>query len=73
LYVRFPLNFRRVEKTLLDRGILLSYGTVRRWALKFGSDYARRLRRKAPDRHDIWHLDEVVITITDQKHWLRGG
>jgi putative transposase len=55
---------------LLERGIVVSYETVRRWALKFGPAYARRLKRKAPSRRDIWHLDEVVITIAGQKHWL---
>jgi putative transposase len=55
---------------LLERGVLVSYETVRRWALKFGPDYARRLRRKTPSRHDVWHLDEVVVTIAGQKHWL---
>ena len=70
LYFRFPLSLRLVEEMLLERGILVSYETVRRWALKFGPDYARRLRRKAPSRHDVWHLDEVVITIVGQKHWL---
>jgi putative transposase len=70
LYFRFPLSLRLVEEMLLERGILVSYETVRRWALKFGSAYARRLRRKAPSRRDIWHLDEVVVTITGQKHWL---
>jgi putative transposase len=48
----------------------MTYETVRRWALKFGPDYARRLRRKTPSRRDIWHLDEVVVTISGQKHWL---
>ncbi|MBM1174164.1 IS6 family transposase [Microvirga arabica] len=70
LYFRFPLSLRLVEEMLLERGILVSYETVRRWALKFGPDYARRLRRKAPSRHDVWHLDEVVLTIAGQKHWL---
>jgi putative transposase len=70
LYFRFPLSLRLVEEMLLERGILVSYETVRRWALKFGPAYARRLRRKTPSRRDIWHLDEVVITITGQKHWL---
>jgi putative transposase len=55
---------------LLERGILVSYETVRRWALKFGPAYARRLKRKTPSRRDIWHLDEVVVTIAGQKHWL---
>jgi putative transposase len=55
---------------LLERGVVVSYETVRRWALKFGPDYARRLKRKTPSRRDIWHLDEVVITIAGKKHWL---
>ena len=70
LYFRFPLSLRLVEEMLLERGIVVSYETVRRWALKFGPDYARRLRRKTPSRRDIWHLDEVVVTISGQKHWL---
>src|ERR687890_467721 len=70
LYFRFPLGLRLVEEMLLERGILVSYETVRRWALKFGPAYARRLRRKAPSRRDIWHLDEVVVTISGQRHWL---
>ena len=59
LYFRFPLSLRLVEEMLLERGIVVSYETVRRWALKFGPDYTRRLRRKTPSRRDIWHLDEV--------------
>src|SRR5215213_7789858 len=70
LYFRFPLSLRLVEDMLLERGIVVSYETVRRWARKFGPDYARRLKRKRPSRRDIWHLDEVVITIAGQKHWL---
>jgi putative transposase len=38
--------------------------------LKFGPDYARRLRRKRPNCRDIWHLDEVAVTIAGKKHWL---
>jgi putative transposase len=70
LYFRFPLSLRLVEEMLLERGIVVSYESVRRWALKFGPAYARRLRRKTPSRRDIWHLDEVVVTIAGQKHWL---
>jgi putative transposase len=70
LYFRFPLSLRLVEEMLLERGIVVSYKTVRRQALKFGPAYARRLRRKRPNRRDIWHLDEVVVTISGQKHWL---
>ena len=70
LYFRFPLSLRLVEEMLLERGIVVSYETVRRWSLKFGPAYARRLRRKTPSRRDVWHLDEVVVTIAGQKHRL---
>src|SRR3712207_6750667 len=70
LYFRFPLSLRLVEEMLLERGIVVSYETVRRWAMKFGPSYARRLKRKTPSPRDIWHLNEVVITIAGQQHWL---
>ena len=54
----------------LERGIVVSYETVRRWAMKFGRDYARRLKHKTPSRRDIWHLDEIVVSIGGKKHWL---
>jgi putative transposase len=70
LYFRFPLSLRLVEEMLLERGIVVSYETIRRRGKKFGPAYARRLRRKQPSPHDVWHLDEVVISIAGQKHWL---
>jgi putative transposase len=70
LYFRFPLSLRLVEEMLLERGIVASYETIRRWGKKFGPAYARRLRRKRPSPHDVWHLDEVVISIAGKKHWL---
>ncbi|MGZ2454244.1 putative transposase [Rhizobium ruizarguesonis] len=70
LYFRFPLSLRLVEEMLLERGIVVSYETIRRWWRKFGAAYAKQLRRKKPSRKDIWHLDEVVISIGGQKHWL---
>ena len=48
LYFRFPLSLRLVEEMLLEFGIMASYETVRRWALKFRQGFARRLRRKRP-------------------------
>jgi putative transposase len=70
LYYRFPLSLRLVEEMLLERGIVVSYETVRRWGKKFGPEYVRRLRRKRPSPNDVWHLDEVLITIAGKKHWL---
>lgn len=70
LYFRFPLGLRLVEEMLLERGIVVSYETVRCRALKFGADYISRLKRKTPSRRDVWHLDEVVITINGEKRYL---
>ncbi len=53
LYYRFPLSLRLVEEMLLERGIVVSYETIRRWGLKFGPDHACRLRVKQPSSNDI--------------------
>lgn len=70
LYFRFPLSLRLVEEMLLERGIVVSYETIRRWGMKFGPNYARCLKRKQPAPNDVWHLDEVMISIGGKKHWL---
>ncbi|RDI51486.1 IS6 family transposase [Microvirga subterranea] len=70
LCFRFPLSLRMVEEMLAARGILVSHETVRQWALKFGQSFANQIRRRLPASGDKWHLDEVVISIAGQKHWL---
>ena len=60
LYVRFTLNFRDVEDLLAERGIVVSYETVRRWANHFGPKIAADLRKRQPKPHTIWHLDGVA-------------
>ncbi|KEA03281.1 IS6 family transposase [Agrobacterium rhizogenes] len=70
LYFRFPLSLRLVEEMLLERGVVVSYETIRRWGFKFEAAYAKQLRRKKPSQKDIWHLDEVLISIGGRKHWL---
>jgi putative transposase len=70
LYFRFPLSLRMVEEMLAARGILVSHETVRQWGLKFGQGFANQIRRRLPAAGDKWHLDEVVINIAGQKHWL---
>jgi putative transposase len=70
LYFRFPLSLRMVEEMLAARGILVSHETVRQWAMKFGQSFANQIRRRLPSPGDKWHLDEVVISIAGQKHWL---
>ena len=70
LYFRFPLSLRMVEDLLAARGLIVSHETVRRWAEKFGRNFANTIRRRAPQFGDKWHLDEVAITINGEKHWL---
>src|SRR3712207_4410113 len=70
LYFRFPLGLRMVEEMLAARGIVVSHETVRRWALKFGQDFANRIRRRLARAGDKWHLDEVAIRIAGVTHWL---
>src|SRR6476620_8971677 len=59
LYLRFTLSYRDVEELLAERGLDISYETVRRWVLKFGPAIARRLRQRRPRPSDRWHLDEM--------------
>jgi putative transposase len=70
LYFRFPLSLRMVEELLAARGILVSYETVRQWALKFGQGFANQIRKRLSAAGDKWHLDEVAINIAGRKHWL---
>ena len=70
LYARFTLSYRDVEDLLAERGLDISYETVRRWFLKFGQPIGRNLRRRRPTPSDYWHLDEMVIVIRGKRHWL---
>jgi len=70
LYLRFNLSLREVEEMLLERGIDVSYETVRRWIAKFGPQIARNLRRRQARPGDIWYLDEVVVKCAGEKSWL---
>src|ERR1700761_8878220 len=70
LYFRFPLSLRMVEEMLAARGICVTYETVRQWGKKFGEVFADQIRRRAPARGDKWHMDEVVVSIAGERHWL---
>jgi putative transposase len=59
-----------VELILAERGITVAHETVRRWCLKFGGDFALRLRRRRPRPGDSWHLDEVFLRIGGQPRYL---
>ena len=66
LYYRFGMSFRDVEDLLAERGIVVSYETIRRWCAKFGLDYVRRLKRHQGRLGDTWFLDEVFVTMCVQ-------
>ena len=70
LYHVLSLSLRDVELLLAERGIVVSYETVRRWCKKFGQSFANLLRRRRPLPGDKWHLDEVFIQIQGVQHYL---
>jgi len=70
VYHRFCLSFRDVEDLLAERGIIVSYETIRLWCQKFGPDYARKLKRRQGRLGDVCHLDEVFIRINGQQQYL---
>jgi putative transposase len=70
LYFRFCLSYRDVEELLFARGIIVTYEAIRKWCRKFGQEYAHQLRRRHPRPGDKWHVDEVFLTITGERHYL---
>ena len=70
LYHRFCLSFRDVEDLLAERGIVVSYESIRQWCNRFGPEYARKLKKRQGRLGDTWHLDEVFIKINGELHYL---
>jgi len=70
LYFRFPLSFRDVEEMMAERGIGVSYETLRRWVLKFGPAIAANIKASRPRPSGTWHLDEVFVRIGGKRTYL---
>jgi len=75
MYIRFTLSLRNVEDLLHERGIDISHETVRFWWNRFGPLFAAEIRRRRVDRmcsgtHWQWHLDEVLVKINGEQHYL---
>ena len=70
LYYKFGLSLRNVEDLLAERGIVVTYETIRRWCTKFGHEYVRRLKRRQDRLGDTWFLDEVFVTINGERQYL---
>ena len=62
LYHRFNLSHRDIEDLLAERGITVSYESIRLWGIKFGPEFARRLRRKHPGLGDTLYIDEIFVS-----------
>jgi hypothetical protein len=70
LYLRFTLSLRDVEDLLAERGVTVSYETVRRWVNHFGPMIAAGLRKSRLKPHTTWHLDEVYLKIDGRMVYL---
>jgi len=66
----FTLSFRDVEELLAERGIAVTYESIRRWVLAFGPVIARRLRAQRPKPHSRWQLDEMFVRIGGRQMYL---
>jgi putative transposase len=67
-YHRFALRLRDVEDLLAERGVIVSYESIRVWCLRFGTQIVAKIRHNRPVPANKWHLDEVVISIRGRKH-----
>jgi putative transposase len=70
LYFRFHLSLRDVEELLAERGVSVTYETIRARCTKFGPSYAAALRRRRARPSDKWHMDEVQLKIKGTRDWL---
>ena len=70
LYHRFCLSFRDAEDLLAQRGITVSYETIRQWCRTFGPAYARTLRHRQGRLGDTWYLDELFVNIQGERQYL---
>ncbi|PIL22192.1 hypothetical protein P775_00475 [Puniceibacterium antarcticum] len=69
-YHRFGLSLRDVEDLLAERGVIVSYESIRVWCQRFGTQIAAKIRHDRPVPADRWHLDEGVISIRGREYWL---
>ncbi len=70
LYHLFSLSLRDIALILAERGVVVSYESLRRWCLRFGADFAARLRKRRPKPGDTSHMDEAYLTINGKRFYL---
>ena len=70
VYFRFSVSYRDVEELMAERGVTVTYETIRAWCERFGRDYAKRIRARRGKLGDTWHMDEVFIKIGGRLQYL---
>ena len=70
LYHRFNLSARDIEDLMAERGVSISYESIRLWCIKFGPKYTKRLRRRHQGYGDTFFIDEVFVKIQGKQHYL---
>ena len=75
MYIRFPLSLRNVEDLLHERGIDVSYESVRFWWQRFGPKFASEIRKRRSQSMRChsnwkWHLDEMFVKINGERYYL---
>lgn len=70
-YHRYKLSFRDLSEILFDRGIEVSYESIRNWCNVWGSIYAKSIKKnRVSNFTDKWHIDEVRLVIKGEVYWL---
>jgi transposase-like protein len=69
-YYRFALRYRDVEELLAERGVVVTYASIRRWSRRFGQAYANGLHRRRPRPGDTWHRDAIFLGSNGATHSL---
>ena len=69
-YFRFSVSYRDIEELMAERGVTVTYETIRAWCYKFGQDYAKRIRARRGQQGDTWHLDDVYLKIGGRLQYL---
>src|ERR1700730_3095777 len=69
-YFRFQLSLRDIEELLLERGVVVTYETIRCWCDKFGVSFAHRVKAARRKPGSTWHLDEMFVTLCGQPYLL---
>jgi putative transposase len=69
-YFRFQLSLRDIEELLFERGVIVSYESIRRRCDKFGASFAHHVKSARRKPGSTWHLDEVFVTLRGEPYFL---